>query len=110
MKFAACALSLMLLAGCTTAPRIVEANGPSLDGGVANSGVLQVLSKRCYLVTPLFNERYTALVKLYGAKLVPPMTAPRWITPTETNTFIITSDGMAAFAEMAFYHRQHLTP
>ena len=110
MKFAACALSLILLAGCTTDPRIVQADGPSLDYGVAYSGILQALPGWCYLVTPLFSERYAALVKLYGAKLIPPMTAPRWITPTGTNTFVLTSDGLAAFAELDFYNRQHLTP
>ena len=110
MRFAGFALSLMLLAGCTTAPRIVEASGASLDGGVANSGILQALPNRCYLVTPLFAERYAALVTLYGAKLIPPMDAPRWMTATATNTFVITSDGIAAFAELDFYRRQHLTP
>lgn len=112
MKYAACVLSLavLIIAGCAITPRIVEAGGPSLDGGEPTSGVLQVLSNRCYLVTPLFKERYGALVKLYGNKLLPPMTEPRWITPTGTNTFVITSDGLAAFAELDFYSRQHLTP
>src|ERR1039458_9128026 len=110
MKFNVFALSLVLLAGCSTTPHIVQPTGPSLDAGIPNSGVLQILPNRCYLVTPLFNERYGALVKLYGAKLIPPMTVPRWITPTDTNTFVITSDGLAAFIEMDFYSRQHLTP
>jgi hypothetical protein len=77
---------------------------------VANSGVLQVLPDRGCVVTPLFSERYTNLVRLYGARLNPPMTSPRWISPTGTNTFIITSDGMGAFALMSFYYRQHLAP
>ena len=72
--------------------------------------VLEVLPVRCYLVTSLFAERYAALVTMYGSKLVPPMTSPRWITPAGTNTFVITSDGMAAFMELDFYSRQHLTP
>jgi hypothetical protein len=105
-----CLASALLLGGCTIAPRIVEAPGPSLDGGLPTSGILQILPNRCYLVTHLFAERYSALVTQYGARLAPPMAAPRWITPTETNTFIVTSDGMAAFAEMDFYRRQHLTP
>jgi hypothetical protein len=111
MKFAGCALSiLILIAGCTSAPRVVQPAGPSLDGGVANSGIIQVLPGRCYLVTPLFAERYAGLVKVYGTKLNPPMTAPRWIAATGTNTFIITSDGMGAFAELSFYNRQHQVP
>jgi hypothetical protein len=110
MKFAACALSLLILAGCAITPHIVQPTGPSLDGGVPNSGVLEILTNRCYLVTPLFNDRYGALVKLYGSKLIPPMTAPRWITPTTNGEFIITSDGLAAFIELDFYSRQHLTP
>ena len=101
---------MLLAAGCTVAPRVEQAAGPSLDGGVANSGVLEVLPVRCYLVTSLFAERYAALVTMYGSKLVPPMTSPRWITPAGTNTFVITSDGMAAFMELDFYSRQHLTP
>jgi hypothetical protein len=38
------------------------------------------------------------------------MTQPRWITPTTTNTFVITSDGLAAFALMDFYARQDQRP
>lgn len=110
MKYAAFALSLSLfLAGCVT-PHIVQPKGPSLDGGVANSGIIQALPGKCFLVTPLFSERYESLVQQYGSKLIPPMTAPRWITPTGTNTFVITSDGIAAFAELDFYRRQHLSP
>ena len=101
MRYAGFALSVMLLAGCTMAPRIVQPSRPSLDAGVPNSGVLQGLSNRCYLVTPLFAERYTNLARLYGARLNPPMPSPRWITPTGTNTFIVTSDGMGAFALLA---------
>lgn len=110
MKFAAFALSLVLLIGCTITPPAVVPAGPSLDHGVANSGVLMAYTNRTYLVTPLFAERYAALCARYGSKLIPPMTTPRWIVPTGTNTYLITSDGMAAFAEMDFYSRQHLTP
>lgn len=109
MRFAPFALSLLLLTGCTTAPRIVKAGGASLDNGVANSGILSVLPNKSYEVTPLFSERYAALVKLYGWKLIPPMTAPRWITPYGDN-YIITANGIAAFAELDFYQRQHLVP
>jgi hypothetical protein len=37
------------------------------------------------------------------------MTSPRWITASGTN-YIITSDGIEAFAEMDFYARQHQSP
>lgn len=110
MKFAVCALSLALLAGCSTVPPVVEPAGPSFDNGVANSGVLVAYTNRTYLVTPLFAERYAALCARYGSKLIPPMTTPRWITATGTNTFLLTSDGMSAFVELDFYSRQHLTP
>ncbi len=111
MRYAYFALSLFLIvSGCTSAPRIVQASGPSLDNGVPNSGVLSILPDgKSYMVTPLFNERYGALVKLYGWKLVPPMTAPRWITPFGQD-FVLTGNGMAAFAELNFYERQHFKP
>jgi hypothetical protein len=110
MKSAVFVLSAsLMLAGCTVKPMIVRPATPSLDSGIANSGVIQILPGYRYLVTPLFNERYEALVKLYGAKLIPPMTSPRWITASGTN-YIITSDGIEAFAEMDFYARQHQSP
>ena len=110
MKFAACAISLMLLAGCTMTPPVVTPSAPSLDAGVANSGVLALTPGHGAVVTRFFAERYAALVKLYGTRLIPPMTQPRWITPTTTNTFVITSDGLAAFALMDFYARQDQRP
>jgi len=110
MKFAVFALSLVILAGCRVTPPVVEPAGPSLDSGMANSGVLAAYTNRTYLVTSLFAERYAALCARYGSKLMPPMPAPRWMVATGTNTFILTSDGLAAFAEMEFYSRQHLTP
>lgn len=105
--FAVFALSLLL--GCTVTPRIVRPAAPSLDGGIANSGIIQPLSNNCFQVTPLFYERYATLVKLYGDKLLPPMSAPRWIEPMGTN-YMITSDGIRAFSELDFYYRQHFTP
>ena len=103
-----CALSLAL-AGCTVAPPLVRSAGPSLDAGLPTSGILAVLPGHHYIVTPLFGERYADLVRRYGDRLIPPMKTPRWIESSGTN-YIITSDGLAAFATLDFYARQKQGP
>ena len=105
----ACLILLCALVGCTVAPSIVTPTGPSLDGGQANSGILGVADGQ-FVVTPFFAERYTNLCQRFGDRLVPPMPLPRFLEPTTTNTFLVTGQGMAAFAELDGYYQQTLRP
>jgi len=99
---------LCALVGCTIAPPIVTPGGPSLDSGVANSGILAA-GTNGFLVTPFFAERYTNLCQRFGDRLVPPMPTPRWIVPEGTN-FLVTAQGLAAFEEMNLRWHQTLNP
>jgi hypothetical protein len=99
-----------LFYGCTIAPKIVTPHAPSLDSGEPNSGIIAAMPGNRYVVTPMFNAKYATLVTLYGNKLLPPMKVPEYITPYGTNYFLITSDGINAYAQLMFYYRQHLTP
>ena len=109
-KLSASLLLSLALLGCTMAPPIVTPSSPSLDGGVANSGLLSAGPGDIFVVTQLWAERYTNLCKLYGSTLNPPMPTPRWIVPTKTNTFTVTGDAMKAFGLMNFHFYQHQTP
>lgn len=109
MRYAFFWLSL-LLAGCTVAPRLVNPSGPSVDNGVANSGIYSLLPGGSAIVSPLFAERYTNLCRLYGARLLVQMPTPRYITPTSTNTFIVGPDGLVAFGRLDVFWQHDLNP
>ncbi|MDR3427840.1 hypothetical protein [Silvimonas sp.] len=91
------------------APKLVEPSVPSMDAGSPTSGVLTILPGTNYLVTELWSERYTALIHQYGTNYIPPLTEPRWITPTNGG-FVVTSDGMAAMCYLNILSKQLLKP
>jgi len=109
VRFPIFAFFVLSLAGCTIAPRVVTPSAPSIDGGIANSGII-CAAPGGFVVTPFFAERYADLCRRYGDRLNPPMLAPRWMTPTGTNTFLLSPQGLAAFGELDFYYYQHLAP
>ncbi len=103
---AALLLAAMLTApaGCknseTVTPRIVRDSTASFDGSVQNSGLIGFDDAGNAILTPHARDRFNALVAVYGKRFAPPLTADYGITPTATNTFLITKEALVKFGQM----------
>lgn len=111
------ALSLIasgLLVGCafTVTPRLVEPTSPSLDEyGQPTSGVITVTTNGDFLVTAGWVDRYSAMVKTWGAKIDPPWTSTNGVVRAKDGTnYLVSPSAYAAECEMLLHARQHKTP
>jgi hypothetical protein len=108
--FAAFAVVAITLAGCvhTELPDVARAVTPSLDGNVANSGLLS-LDEGGGIITANARERYNGLIALYGAAFVPPLTVNAGLT-TATNGWRMDREHLADFAMMNRWHKNNRPP
>ena len=84
-------LSLVVLAGCTIAPKMVIPKSPSPDPytGKSDSGIICQLPDKSLVVSPFVMAKFAALCPLYGSKCLPPCPEPWGFTKTPTNTFVL---------------------
>jgi hypothetical protein len=94
------ALVIVSLTSCTTVtPHTVNSSAYSWDGTNQNSGVIGFVGSQVE-VTPHWRDRYNGLVAIYGKKFVPPLTFDYGITPTATNTYLVTPEAFKDFVDM----------
>lgn len=55
----------------TVIPPVVEDVSPSWDGNKQNSGIIEYVKDKGFLITENAAKRYTELTKIYGPSLVP---------------------------------------
>jgi hypothetical protein len=103
-------LILLTIIGCTTAPKLVKNKQASFDEGGQNSGVLGVNNDSVLVVTYNLRDRYNSLIDYYGKKFAPPVELNDGLTPTGTNTFLMTPQAFEHFTTMLRWRKQGAPP
>jgi len=91
---------LSLCVGCTTVtPHTVNSSAYSFDGTNQNSGVIGFVGEQVE-VTPHWRDRYNAMISVYSKRFLPPLAPDYGLTPTATNTFLVTPEAYRDFLKM----------
>lgn len=85
-------------------PPIVETQ-PSWDGENQNSGLIDYIDGKGFLITPSAAQRYRSLTEKFGKNLTPNITFGEGLVAYEGN-FILSSEYMSAFMEMSRLNKQ----
>lgn len=85
-------------------PPIVETQ-PSWDGEKQNSGLIDYIDGKGFLITKGAAERYIYLTGKFGDQLTPKITAGQGLEPYEKN-FILTPEYMSVFMEVSRLNKQ----
>lgn len=101
----------LLFVGCKTTkpetfipPPIVETQ-PSWDGEEQNSGLIDYIEGKGFLITKNAAERYRFLTKKFGQQLTPPITEGQGLEATEEN-FLLSPEYMSVFMEVSRLNKQ----
>lgn len=94
--------------GCTNtvAPHLAASAQASFDQGGQNSGILSVNPDHSLVVTPRLRDRYNALALVYAQSFQPPLALDQGLTPTATNTFVMSPQAFEHFATMNRWRKQ----
>lgn len=88
------------LCGCTTVtPHMVNSSAYSFDGMNQNSGLIGFVGTMPE-VTPHWRDRYNAMIAVYSKRFLPPLVPDYGLTPTATNTFLVTPEAYRDFVKM----------
>lgn len=97
----------LFLVSCKTAeiktiipPRIVEKEA-SWDENAQNSGIIDFIPGKGFLVTKKAASRYQALVFLYGAAEVPPILPGEGISVDENGNLFLSNESMVNFVTLS---------
>lgn len=85
-------------------PPIVEKE-PSWDGDKQNSGLIEYIDGRGFLITPKAAIRYTSLTEKFGSKITPPISAGEGLIPYQGN-FLLSPEYMSVFMEVSTLNKQ----
>jgi hypothetical protein len=101
--------TVILFAGCSTTvtPRVVLSSEASWDGTNQNSGVIGFYGV-CGVITPHARDRYNGLIDIYGKKFIPPIAFDYGISKHTNENYLITPQGIVAFAQMNRWRRSSL--
>lgn len=88
------------LCGCTiVTPHTVNSSAYSFDGTNQNSGVIGFVGEQAE-VTPHWRDRYNGMIAVYSKRFLPPLVPDYGLTPTATNTFLVTPEAYRDFVKM----------
>lgn len=80
---------------------VVSEDEPSWDGNEQNSGLIDFIDGKGYLITPHAAQRYLGLVKEYGGDYSPPLTGSEGLSKEEDDpNYILDSQHMVEFIAM----------
>ena len=85
-------------------PPIVEAQ-PSWDGERQDSGLIDYIDGKGFLITRGAAERYTFLTEKFGSTLTPPIKAGEGLQADKEN-FILSPEYMSVFMEVSRLNKQ----
>lgn len=85
-------------------PPIVEVE-PSWDGDKQNSGLIEYIDGKGFLITPKAAIRYTSLTEKFGSKLTPAISAGEGLIPYKGN-FLLSPEYMSVFMEVSTLNKQ----
>lgn len=97
--FSICAVSCKTKTKTFVPPPIVEVQ-PSWDGNKQNSGLIDYIDGKGFVITKGAAERYTALTEKFGITLVPPVKSGEGLEPYGDN-FLLSPEHMAVFMEIS---------
>ena len=80
-------------------PPIVDVQ-PSFDGEKQNSGIIDYIEGKGFLISSDAAARYKELTKLLGSESIPALTEGQGLIPQEDGNFILPSSFMVEFAAM----------
>lgn len=105
-------LCSFILIGCqatspvvTIIPPSISESQPSWDGDKQNSGIIEYLDGKGFLITPQAAKRYTALTSKFGQSLVPTIAAGEGLIPFENN-FLLSPEYMSVFMEVSILNKK----
>lgn len=101
----AAAVAAIGLAGClTVVPDKVQPKQASIDGNVANSGLIGTNALGEFVITQGAYERFEWLRQHYGSRLRPPLVAGVGVAPNpeQTNTWVMDGERLVDFEEMTY--------
>ncbi len=81
-------------------PPIVEVQ-PSFDGEEQNSGIIDYIEGKGFLITSNAAARYTELTKRFGAESIPPISEGQGLEKQVDGNFILPASFMVEFAMMS---------
>lgn len=87
--------------------RIIKDEQPSFDANEQNSGIIEFIDGKGWLITPNAAKRYNTLVELYGKELVPIVEAEFGLS-SYYNNFILTQEAMVKFALLNQIHKSKI--
>jgi hypothetical protein len=92
-------------------PTIVIDDIPSWDGDTQNSGLIDYIEGKGYLITANAAERYVWLTKTYSSDYSPPMKEGAGLTiDTETKQVFLDSEHMVEFMVMSQKYKSGIAP
>lgn len=101
LVLAVIAILAAALCGCTTVtPHTVNSSAYSFDGTNQNSGVIGERDDFMVEVTPHWRDRYNGMIAVYSKRFLPPLVPDYGLTPTATNTFLVTPEAYRDFVKM----------
>lgn len=102
---------ILFFCGCQTSPPItyipppIVEKEPSWDGDKQNSGLIEYIDDKGFLITPKAAIRYTSLTEKFGSKLTPPISAGEGLVAYEGN-FLLSPEYMSVFMEVSTLNKQ----
>lgn len=99
--------------GCTSTetvvPTAVHSGQASFDGGAQTSGILYAQGDG-FVVTASFRARYNALIDLYGAAFLPPLSRDAGLTQLSPSTWLIDAAHLERFLRMNTWRKSGRKP
>lgn len=87
--------------------RIIKDEQPSFDANEQNSGIIDFIDGKGWLITTNAAKRYNTLVELYGKELIPAVEAEFGLS-SYYNNFILTQEAMVKFALLNQMHKSKI--
>lgn len=77
--------------------KIIKDSEPSFDNNEQNSGIIDFVSGKGWIITSNAAKRYNILIERYGKELMPPIERDFGLSQ-DGNFFVLTQQGMVNFA------------
>lgn len=95
----------------TVAEYVVDESEPSYDGNEQNSGLIDYIEGKGFLITPHAAQRYLALVKEYGNDYAPPLVGSEGLSEDpDSSNYILDSQHMVEFVAMSQKKKAGIPP
>lgn len=88
--------------------KIIQDSEPSFDNNEQNSGIIDFIPEKGWIITQNAANRYNILIKKYGQELSPPISENFGLSKGDDNFFILNQQGMINFALLNQKHKSQI--